>query len=81
MTGAEHQSAVAVSKWARHHVGEHLAAARMTPGGLSLWEALAIIKQGFLSAFLPAADRERLLKEVDARIFRVVLEGAPRLAP
>ncbi|MGS0754021.1 hypothetical protein ACVBEH_04275 [Roseateles sp. GG27B] len=48
---------------------EYLAAARMTPGGLSHWDALALIKQGFLHAFLPAAVREALIKQVDRHIF------------
>ncbi len=46
---------------------EYLAASRMS-GGLSLWETLALIRQGFLHAFLPAAEREALIKRVDADI-------------
>jgi len=52
--------------------GEFLAAARMTDGGLSLWEALALMRQGFLHAFLPVAEREALLKRVDAQVFAIV---------
>ena len=48
---------------------EYLAASRMS-GGLSLWEALALIRQGFLHAFLPAAEREALIKRADAAIFQ-----------
>jgi adenosine deaminase len=48
---------------------EYLAAARMTAGGLSQWEALALMKQGFLHAFLPASEREPLIKVIDQRIF------------
>lgn len=51
---------------------EYLAAARMTAGGLSQWEALALIKQAFLHAFLPAAERERLIKKMDRRIFEFI---------
>ncbi|MCX8004646.1 MAG: CRISPR-associated ring nuclease [Burkholderiaceae bacterium] len=47
---------------------EYVAAARMTEHGLSCWEALAIIKQGFLYAFLPAKEREALVKKIDVRI-------------
>lgn len=50
-------------------VGEFLAAARMG-GGLSRWEALALIRQGFVHAFLPAEEREHLLKAADAEIYR-----------
>ena len=48
---------------------EYLAASRMS-GGLSLWEALALIRQGFLHAFLPATEREALIKQADAAIFQ-----------
>lgn len=50
--------------------GEYVRASRMV-GGISLWEALALIKQGFAHAFAPAAVRERLLKEADARVFEI----------
>src|SRR5690606_14943983 len=48
---------------------EYIAASRMS-GGLSLWETLALIRQGFLHAFLPAAEREALIKQADAAIFQ-----------
>lgn len=48
---------------------EYLAASRMSDPGLSLWEALAMIRQGFLHAFLPAGQRERLIKNADAALF------------
>lgn len=51
---------------------EYLAAARMTEGGLSLWEALALIKQGFTHAFLPAHAREHILKRADRLIFEAL---------
>ena len=51
---------------------EYLAAARMTDDGLSKWEALALMKQGFLHAFLPASERERLIKDMDQRIFNFI---------
>jgi len=60
---------------------EYLAAARMSgeglsEGGLNRWQALALIKQAFSHAFLPAAERERLLKAADARVFaRLSEEG------
>lgn len=55
---------------------EFLTAARMTAedGGISLWEALAIIRQGFVHAFLPKADKEKLIGEMDRQVYRIVLE-------
>ena len=53
---------------------EYLAAARMTEGGLSLWEALALMRQAYVHAFLPSAERETLLKQVDAQVFALVSE-------
>ncbi|WP_347484812.1 CRISPR-associated ring nuclease [Vandammella animalimorsus] len=48
---------------------EYLAAARMCQDGLSQWEALALMRQAFVHAFLPSAERERLLKHADQRVF------------
>ncbi|AGX86945.1 adenosine deaminase [Candidatus Symbiobacter mobilis CR] len=48
---------------------EYLAASRMTPQGLTVWEALALTRQAFVHAFLPSAEREVLLKRMDAQIF------------
>lgn len=55
---------------------EYLTAARMCTGGLSQWECLALIRQGFVHAFLPSEARERLLKSVDQRIFQQMLDVA-----
>jgi adenosine deaminase len=55
---------------------EYLAAARMTPAGLTQWDALAMIKQGFAHAFLPADERERLMKTVDAAIYEQMVDRA-----
>lgn len=54
---------------------EYLAAARMA-GGLSQWEALALIKQGLVHAFLPARMREELLKTADRRIFKSMIHSS-----
>ena len=51
---------------------EYLAAARMTQGGLTQWEALALMRQAFVHAFLPSAERETLLKRCDERVFAQV---------
>lgn len=49
--------------------GEYLTAARMTDGGLSQWEALALMRQAFVHAFLPSQAREQLLKQVGTQVF------------
>lgn len=49
---------------------EYLTASRMSGDGLSLWDTLALIRQGFLHSFLPIATREALIKQADAEIFR-----------
>jgi adenosine deaminase len=59
---------------------EFLVAARMTDPGISLWETLAIIKQGFSHAFLPSQAREDLIREMDVRVYRIVLEESQQLA-
>ena len=48
---------------------EYLCAARMTEGGLSQWESLALMRQAFVHAFLPSAEREVLTKNADRTIF------------
>ncbi|OIP17366.1 MAG: hypothetical protein AUK51_07995 [Comamonadaceae bacterium CG2_30_59_20] len=53
---------------------EYLAAARMTEDGLSQWEALTLMRQAYVHAFLPSAERETLLKRVDAQVFALVSE-------
>jgi adenosine deaminase len=55
--------------------GEYLAAARMSEGGLTLWEALAMIRQGFVHAFVASGERERLLKRADQRIYELMTTG------
>ncbi|MDF9391734.1 MULTISPECIES: CRISPR-associated ring nuclease [Methylococcus] len=53
---------------------EYLTAARMSGGKLCLWDALAMIRQGFTHGFLPALDKAELLREADAQIYRRVLD-------
>lgn len=57
--------------------GEFLAAARMTEGGLTLWESLALMRQGFVHAFLPSAEGEALLKQADEHVFALVSKPRP----
>lgn len=52
---------------------EFLAAARMSDR-LTLWETLALVRQGFKHAFLPAAAREHLLAQADAWVYECVNE-------
>jgi len=52
--------------------GEYLAAARMTDGGLTQWETLALLRQAFVHSFLPSAEREDLIKRVDQRVFALL---------
>ena len=52
---------------------EYFLAARLTPGGLSKWDVLRIIKNGFKAAFLPKQEKDRLLKDVDRHIFEIIL--------
>lgn len=54
---------------------EYLAAARMSAGALTQWEALSLMRQGFLHAFLPAAERETLLKTADRKIFDLLAKN------
>ena len=56
--------------------GEYLAAVRMTEGGVSMWECLALMRQAFAHSFLPSQARESLLKMADHRVFQL-LTAAP----
>ena len=63
--------------------GEFLQAARLAaagagPGdGLTCWDALAIMKQGFAHAFLSSDEREKLLKQADALIYETLRDASP----
>lgn len=48
---------------------EFLCAARMSEDGLTVWEALGILRQGFVHAFIPGLERDRLRRDVEHRIF------------
>lgn len=41
---------------------------------MSLWDCLALIKQGFVHAMVPADLREQLLKQCDSEVFTMVSE-------
>ncbi|MBN2707165.1 MAG: hypothetical protein JXR89_12100 [Deltaproteobacteria bacterium] len=53
---------------------EYLLASRLVDG-LSRWEALALIKQGFAHAFSAAVRREALLKKADRLIYDLIGGG------
>ena len=53
---------------------EYLAAARMV-SGLSQWDVLAMIKQGFVHAFISGQEKEALLKDMDARLYDLLICG------
>jgi adenosine deaminase len=51
---------------------EYLTAAAMTNHQLSLWDVLAMIKQGFVYSFLSGSSKETLLKQVDAQLYQLL---------
>ncbi len=51
---------------------EYLTAARMTGHQLTLWEILAMIKQGFVHAFISSQQKERFLKQIDGQMYRIL---------
>lgn len=55
---------------------EYLAASRMSDGGLCLWDALAISRQAFVHAFLPAAERDALRRAVEQEVFGVLARSS-----
>ncbi len=57
---------------------EYLVASRMMDGGLSHWQTLALIKQGFVHAFLPANEREIIMKRVDSQIYNAIISRISR---
>lgn len=59
--------------------GEYITAARMLAGNLTHWEALGVMHQAFVHAFAETRERERLLREGDATVFRVLTEGVPEV--
>jgi adenosine deaminase len=52
-------------------------AARLTPGGLSIWDILKIVQNGFKSAFAEHATRNRMLREAEMEIVKLVQKGIP----
>lgn len=59
---------------------EYLWAAKMCSNQLTLWDTLAMIKQGFVHAFLDIGEKEKLLKRCDAYIYKIILDKAHQLS-
>lgn len=52
-------------------------AARLTPGGLSIWSLLKIVYNGFVSSFADHATRNRVLRQVEKEILNLIERGIP----
>ncbi len=50
-------------------------AARLTPGGLSKWEILQLLCNGFHSAFFPYARKKRLIRRVERALGELIKEN------
>ncbi|MBI2266708.1 MAG: hypothetical protein HYU64_16360 [Armatimonadetes bacterium] len=54
---------------------EYLTAAHHTPGGISRWDILNLVKSGFKCAFLPFGVKEDLLGKADLEILGLLSHG------
>jgi adenosine deaminase len=50
-------------------------AARLTPGGLSLWEVLVLVRNGFKASFAERDLRHRLIRNAEKEIIQMLQEG------
>jgi adenosine deaminase len=50
-------------------------AARMSPGGLSLWEILLLIRNSFRAAFVGSDMRHELLRQAESEVIEQIREG------
>ena len=50
-------------------------AARLTPGGLSIWEILQLIRNSFRAAFVPHRLRKELILQAEEEILEIVKES------
>lgn len=50
-------------------------AARMTPGGLSKWDILQLICNGFRSAFYPYEQKKQLIRKTERDLARLIEKG------
>jgi adenosine deaminase len=56
--------------------GEFVAASRMSPAGLSWWDALAISRQAFLYAFTDAAERDDVRRRAEQAVYKFFTDGS-----
>ncbi|VBB44578.1 Adenosine/AMP deaminase [uncultured Desulfatiglans sp.] len=49
-------------------------AARLTEGGLTLWEILLLVRNGFKASFAPRGRRQELLREAEKEIIQLIQE-------
>ena len=54
---------------------EYWLAGRLSRKGLSRWQILKLVRNGFRAAFLPKDRKDRLLKQVDRQIFQIVMDN------
>ncbi|MBW1800290.1 MAG: hypothetical protein JRJ85_06120 [Deltaproteobacteria bacterium] len=52
-------------------------AARLTQGGLSLWDILILVRNGFKAAFAETPERNRLIREAEKGILDLIFQGIP----
>ena len=52
-------------------------AARLTPRGLSLWDILRIVRNGFKASFVDRINRNDMLRKAENEIMRLMQDGLP----
>lgn len=52
-------------------------AARLTPGGLSIWDILRITRNGFKAAFVDRIPRNEMLRKAEQEIIELIQKGVP----
>jgi adenosine deaminase len=52
-------------------------AARLTPGGLCIWDILKIVQNGFKASFAEHAIRNRMLRDAEKEILGLIQKGIP----
>jgi adenosine deaminase len=53
-------------------------AARLTPGGLSIWDVLLLVRNGFKAAFCKRSVRQKMLRDAESELLGWIQEGLPR---
>ncbi len=54
---------------------EYHRATRLSPHGLSKWQILQLIRNGYKSAFLPRSQRQALIKDAESEISKIVSQS------